>query len=384
MKKRILTAFIVAIMAVGMVIPTAFAARIGTLNYTVNSTSINLNENGAGSFTITIPGPAQAYNGVEFTLKLPDDSRISSVGHDLPYADTAYPQELASEKGTYLFSFNAINKDGLTTPLTGSLMCTVNVEYKGSTPVTLTIQSIEQYFIVGHVLDRLISDATTAITLTPYSAAASNDISSTDSSVSPGTLPGEELPEGELPLSGIFPFEDVIESNWFYKDVYYMWEHSLMNGTSATLFSPNETLTRGMVVTVLYRMLGSPDVSVLEMPFTDVGEDAWYYNAVKWAADNGIALGIGGGAFAPNVNVTREQMAAFLYRYAEFTETELPGDVEYEGFADQADISDFAVKYVEALFKADIIRGKENNRFDPKGTATRAEYAAVLHRFIEM
>jgi len=163
-----------------------------------------------------------------------------------------------------------------------------------------------------------------------------------------------------------------------------MWENKLMNGTSDTLFSPYASLTRAMVVTVLYRMDGSPDVSDLDMPFTDVAGGLWYYDAIKWAASNGIALGIGEGIFLPGNNVTREQLAAFICRYAEYTETELPAATEYADFADQADISDYAVGYVKALYTAKIVQGKENNRFDPKGFANRAEFAAVLHRYLTM
>ena len=192
-----------------------------------------------------------------------------------------------------------------------------------------------------------------------------------------------ELPDWELPLGSVFPFEDVAEKDWFYGDVYYMWEHSLMNGVSETRFAPAASLTRGMVVTVLYRMQSEPNVSGLQMPFADVAEGAWYYNAIKWAAATGIALGISDDTFQPNSNVTREQLAAFVLRYADFCKTELPEKVEYKGFADQGDIAGYAVDYVTALFKADIIRGKDNNRFDPKGNATRAEFAAMLHRYIE-
>jgi len=178
-----------------------------------------------------------------------------------------------------------------------------------------------------------------------------------------------------------FPFTDVLESQWYYDDVYFMWEQSLMNGTSDTAFGPSGSLTRGMVVTVLYRIGGEPDVSDVDMPFTDVAA-VWYYDAIKWAADEGIALGFDDGTFRPGDNVTREQMAAFISRYATCTETEIPASVEYSSFADQADISGWAIDAVKELFRADIIKGKEDNRFDPKGFASRAEFAAVLHRFI--
>jgi hypothetical protein len=131
-------------------------------------------------------------------------------------------------------------------------------------------------------------------------------------------------------------------------------------------------------------MHGRPDASELEMPFTDITDASlWYYDAIKWAADNGIALGFDDGTFGPNINVTREQMAALLYRYADYINAKLPEEVEYEAFADQTSISPYAVVPVEALYKANIIQGMENNRFEPMGNATRAQYAAVLHRYLE-
>jgi len=212
------------------------------------------------------------------------------------------------------------------------------------------------------------------------------------SSESPGTDITEPDPgevEVSVPITPLapgldLPFTDVLETHWFYRDVYYMWEHNLMNGTSDTLFmmfSPFEPLTRGMVVTVMYRIEKEPSVSALVMPFTDVGV-IWYYDAIKWAADKGIALGFDDGTFHPDENVTREQMAAFISRYANYTGAEIPVSIEYAGFADQATISDWAVDAVRALYRAEIIRGKEDNRFDPRGYANRAEFAAVLHRFL--
>jgi len=201
----------------------------------------------------------------------------------------------------------------------------------------------------------------------------------------PGSPPvAEIIGAEEVPLDPGpgFPFEDVLESHWFYGNVYYMWENGLMKGTSERLFSPYMNLTRGMVVTVLYRMEGEPDVSGLSS-FTDVPEGVWYSDAISWAADKDIALGFGDGTFHPNENVTREQMAAFVFRYAKHLGVKIPATIEYADFADQADISEWAAEAVEALYMAAIIQGRDNNRFDPKGLANRAEYAAILHRFLE-
>jgi len=182
------------------------------------------------------------------------------------------------------------------------------------------------------------------------------------------------------------PFEDVKGTDWFIDDVIYVYDNGLMLGTSTTpmLFSPNATTTRGMIVTVLYRLAGSPDVSGLANPFSDVAAGQWYTDAVKWAADNGIVSGYGGGKYGPEDNITREQLAAILYRYLVQTGKGPQGAwLTQLGFADAGKISDYAIEAVTFLNMKGIINGKPGNLFDPKGQATRAEAAAMLHRFME-
>ena len=198
----------------------------------------------------------------------------------------------------------------------------------------------------------------------------------------PTPIPAEEIEEEGPPLGAAFPFTDVLTSNWFYGDVYYMWEHELMNGTAATLFSPNDLVKRGMVVTVLYRMEGEPDVSGLENPFGDVADGMYYTEAVIWAASKGIVRGYSETQYGPNDNVTREQLAAILFRYQEFAD-KIPPDVnEPIEFDDESSISEYALEPVGTLVTQGVINGKDNNMFDPKGNATRAEFAAMLHRYL--
>jgi hypothetical protein len=198
-----------------------------------------------------------------------------------------------------------------------------------------------------------------------------------------GGTGGEEVGgDDTTPLAEPFPFTDVAESDWFYGDVYYMWEHELMNGTSATLFSPDRTLTRGMVVTVLYRMEGEPDVSGLTNPFPDVAAGEYYTDAVVWAAAEKIVLGYPSGRYGPSENVTREQLAAIIHRYENALAKIPENTVEARDFTDKGKISAYAQESVNALVLQDIIRGRANDTFDPQGTATRAEFAAMLHRFL--
>ena len=186
------------------------------------------------------------------------------------------------------------------------------------------------------------------------------------------------------------PFEDVKGTDWFFDDVIYVYDKGLMKGTgtSPMLFSPNASLTRGMIVTILYRLEGEPGVGDLASPFGDVADGQWYADAVKWASDTGIVTGYGSGAFGPGDNITRQDLAVILMRYMGYKEIVLPVTVQYIFFADEADIADYAMDAIQAFNKLGIINGVGANAdsrtiVDPRGNATRAQVAAMLHRFLE-
>jgi hypothetical protein len=196
------------------------------------------------------------------------------------------------------------------------------------------------------------------------------------------TKAGTEPPEQSFDEP--FPFSDVAEGIWYYDNVYYMWKNGLMKGTSNTLFSPDTALSRGMVVTVLYRMAGGPDVSDLINPFGDVAGGLYYTDAIIWAADKNIVLGYSNDKFGPGDSVTREQLAAILCRYQQLAGKTPPDIREAIAFTDENSISDYAKGFVNTLVMQGIINGKDNNTFDPKGNATRAELAAMFHKYSEL
>ena len=177
------------------------------------------------------------------------------------------------------------------------------------------------------------------------------------------------------------PFADVNESDWFYGDVEYAVTNGLFNGTSDNGFSPNAPMTRGMMVTVLWRMAGEPAAKV-ENPFSDLTQD-WYRNAVIWAAENNIVQGYGGGYFRPDDNITRQDAAVILARHMEYAEIEVSVTQEYREFGDEDRISDYAKSAIQLMNKLEIVNGIGNNFIDPTGNATRAQVAAMLRRFIE-
>lgn len=178
------------------------------------------------------------------------------------------------------------------------------------------------------------------------------------------------------------PFTDVSENDWFFEDVMFAFVNKLMIGTSDTTFSPYGTTTRAMVATTIWRMEGEPDATGAN-GFIDVENGKWYTEAILWAAENEIAEGYGGGLFGTNDPVTREQLAAMFYRYAEYKgyDTTITGSIDR--FTDKGDISDWAARAMKWAVGYGLIQGKDNNILDPKGYATRAEFAAMLHRFIE-
>lgn len=177
------------------------------------------------------------------------------------------------------------------------------------------------------------------------------------------------------------PFTDVKPSDWFYDPVEYAITNGLFYGTSDTIFAPNDTMTRAMLVTVLWRSAGSPVAG--ETPFTDVKAEQWYSDAVTWAAQNNIVSGIGNGLFAPNAEITREQMAVMLYNYSKHIDVKLP-QKRSGTFMDETLISPWAKEAVAAMYAAEIINGKDQNNFDPQGDATRAEVATMMRNFLEI
>ena len=173
-------------------------------------------------------------------------------------------------------------------------------------------------------------------------------------------------------------FADVPSESWAADAVDFASSHELFGGTSATTFSPDLAMSRGMLTTVLYRLEGSPELDLTDL-FNDVNSDVWYAEGVAWAAENGIASGYGGGQFGPNDSVTREQFVVMLWRYA--------GSPKAGGqvldFVDADRISSFAVEALSWAVENGILRGKGNGMLDPRGTATRAQAAQLLKNFME-
>ena len=190
---------------------------------------------------------------------------------------------------------------------------------------------------------------------------------------------------GKKPATGTddrLPFDDVRRGDWFYDDVRYVYETGLMNGTANRIFAPSISTTRAMIVTILWRLEGSPVVN-FAMRFRDVVENAWYSEAVRWAAANGIVTGYSENAFGPNDNITREQLAAILHRYANYKgyDVSVGEDTNILSFDDAQTISGYAVPAMQWACGAGLMQGS-NRKLLPTAEATRAQVAAMLHRFL--
>ena len=177
------------------------------------------------------------------------------------------------------------------------------------------------------------------------------------------------------------PFEDVKVEQWFYEAVKYVYDNELMNGISATEFNPNGLLTRGTIAQVLFNLEGA-DADAAAV-FDDVPADAWFADAVNWAAANNIVTGYGDGTFGPDNNITREQMAAILYRYAQFKGYDVSAKGDLTAFTDGDNVSEWATDALAWCVGAKLINGRDNGTVDATGTATRAEIAKIFMSFSE-
>ena len=198
------------------------------------------------------------------------------------------------------------------------------------------------------------------------------------------------MPDGQVTVEVTFlqgeapdlPFSDVTESDWFYDAVTYAYENGLMDGVGAGLFAPNSETTRAQLVTILYRLSGQPAPSG-DSGFSDVETGTWYTDAVAWAAQNGIVNGVSDTQFVPGDDITREQLAVILYRYATYQGYDVSQRADLSGFVDAGTISTYAQEALSWANAQGLVLGFEDDSLRPQGTATRAQIAAVLMRFCQ-
>ena len=240
--------------------------------------------------------------------------------------------------------------------------------------------------------------ATVTITVTPNEGYVLGTLTATDANGDTISLSNEgdgkytfTMPASRVTVSATFvaegsqgtqmPFTDVASGEWYYEAVQYVYDNELMNGMSATTFEPNSTTTRGMIVTMLYRLENEPTAA--SAGFTDVAAGQWYTDAVNWAAANNIVNGYGDSQFGPTDTITREQMAAILYRYAQYKGYDVTASANLSAYTDAASVSSYAVSAMQWAVGEGLINGVTNTTLVPGGSATRAQVAAILMRFCE-
>ena len=192
-----------------------------------------------------------------------------------------------------------------------------------------------------------------------------------------GSATGGKKPDTDVRL----PFTDVSRTSWFYADAAFVYEKGLFSGTDSSTFSPDASMTRAMLVTVLYRLEGQPAVTG-SSSFADVKSGVYYERAVIWAAANGIVTGTGSASFSPDAKVTREQLATILYRYAQYRKLDTSANAKLNGFSDADNVSGYAGAALGWAVAEGLVNGA-SGRLMPKGNATRAQVAAIFHRFVE-
>lgn len=322
-----------------------------SIKFTVNTDNKTFNAAKnivAGSnTTVKVTGESSPYT-YEFTYTKPSSG--SSGGS-------------SSGKTTYKVTTSAVNNGGVNASPSSA--------EKGAT-ITITLSPDK-----GYKLDKL--------TVTDGSGKTVSTVKKSDT-VYTFTMPASAVKVGvsyvkatETPSET--KFNDVSANDWFASAVDYVTGKGMMNGTADNTFSPKAHTTRGMVVTVLYRLENQPSTSAAS--FTDVTSGAYYANAVAWANANGIVSGYGSGKFGPNDKVTREQLAAILYRYAQYKKYDVSGAKSLDGYTDAQSVSSYAVPALQWANAAGVVTGKSGSKLDPKGNATRAEVAAMLMRFCE-
>ena len=371
-----------------------FTTRNGFSTFELMSQEMDFEAEIDGSF---YPSLQEAVNAVEDgqTIKLEQDvSGTVTVGREVTFSIdtngknfdlknvTAGPGYRVSYDGN---TFTVVEESHGGSSSSGSTRYTVSVEdtdngsvkvsptraSKGST-VTVTVKPDE-----GYELDKL--------TVTDKNG---DSVKLTDKGDGKYTF---KMPASKVTVEAVFtaveaeglPFTDVTSGDWFYDAVAYVYDKGMMEGTTDTTFAPTMNLTRSMIAQVLYNLEERPEAPGAA-GFTDVVANAWYADAVNWAAARGIVKGYDTGAFGPEDSVTREQLAAILYRYAQakgYDTTQ--GGMAVREFSDSASISDWAQEAMAWAVNAQVLSGKGNGVLDPQGTATRAEVAQMLMNFGE-
>ena len=353
------------------------AAKIGEIGYTTLQAAVDAVQNGE-TITLVKDNSEAVMVGRTVTFTLDKAGKTFSGTVKGASARTTVQEE----NGIYTCVYSAPSGGGgsstatyaVSTP-SGVKHGSVSVSHKNAskgTAVTITVKPDS-----GYELDDL--------TVTDQSGDAVKLTKKSDTQYT-FTMPASKVEITvsfvEEPALTTLPFLDVQTGDWFYDAVMFVYGEGMMNGTSSTTFSPDATTTRGMIVTILHRLAGSP-ASRESADFLDVPAGQYYSEAVAWASENGIVNGYDDGNFGPDDTITREQMAAILYRYAGFQGYDMSAKADLSGFSDAGTVSGYAQEAIRWANAAGLVSGTSTTTISPKAGATRAQVAAILMRFCE-
>ncbi len=354
------------------------------LDVSNNVSSVEAAKPGATVVTVTVKNG----NDVD-TIKL-----TSGTEYSLPdYPDQGYNHFVGWSDGTNTY------KGGETVTITGNTTFTAVWSYipPANPNYRIDIPDFEGGTVTADPAAAK-AGATVTLTATPDEGYAVGTITVTDrfgdavkvTENADGTYTFT-MPNGQVTVKATFveteepapamPFTDVHEGDWFYEEVLYAYENGLMNGVGDNRFAPNSATTRGMLVTILYRLEGEPAVTG-EAGFDDVAAGQWYTDAVIWAAANDIVNGIGDNQFGPENTLTREQLVTMLYRYAQNKGYDVTASADLSGYPDAGQIQSWAQEAMTWAVAEGIVEGMDGN-LNPAGNATRAQIATILMRFCE-
>ncbi len=363
---------------------TAEAGAVVTGEYTVNWTDKGdaaIPAAGDHAYTVTFTGGAYTDIPVE---ELAGTVTVAPKAITVTAKDVSarVRTEVAEVKALYGYENTALVGDDKLTGTPGYTLYALNDDGTvSSTMVTLTEEVMEQaneYAIVVSGLDVPNANYTIA-----FSNAGRLEIRKKMSNPPPlgtGTNPDGSQKDPENPTPDKLVFDDVVEGDWFYDAVNYVAENKLMNGTADKTFSPYANTSRAMIATILWRKAGSPEPRARIADFPDVVDGSWYADAVRWCAETGVVTGFEDGTFGPDKEITREQLAVMLYRYADSPEVDAA--MGMAGFEDVESISDWAADAMRWAVQNGIMNGKNGTLLDPQGLATRAETAAMFQRYL--
>lgn len=369
MKKHRLTALaLMCALTLATVLPAAWAAAQPSLSYTQSGSTVQL--------TLRDLDGESVY-GVQLELMLAGEHTSATF---TPSAATAYapPCYRATSGDSTLVTIYLTDRTPLNSGKTltlGSLTLSTTFTMPAAATVTLLNRDLQP------MADRLAVAVSRQSVSTGVNSGGGGGggYSNPNQTAQPSPTPDVTPEPTETPAPAGMSFVDVEPDDWFYNEVKYVYDRGMMNGTGDGAFSPNEPTSRAMIVTILYRLAGSPDA--LAPSFPDVPDGQYYTAAVGWAAQHGIVTGYDTGLFQPDGRLTREQLAAILYRYSQAMGYSTARRGSLTQFDDYADVSPYAWEPMSWAVGVELLSGMGDGTVAPTGQATRAQVATILARY---